>query len=174
MNSNLELEQQDPGYCPKCGHKLELRYLENEGEIPYCDHCEEFRFRMFNTAISAIVYHPDGEHIALIQQYGKKRNILVAGYVNIGEGVEDALKREIHEELGRRVTEYHFNASEYFPPSNTLMVNFACRIDSEDLSGINEEIDFVKWYTKEEATKEILHGSLAERFLLKWLGTELL
>ncbi len=165
----MDYIKKDPGHCPVCGRQMVLKYMEKEGEIPYCESCGEYHFRMFNTAISAIVYNPDHTKIVLIQQYGRKSNILVAGYVTIGEGVEETLKREIHEELGRTVTSYHFNASEYYAPSNTLMVNFACTIDSEDLSGINEEIDSISWFTPEEARENIRHESLAEKFLLKWL-----
>lgn len=156
-------------HCTVCGCELHDKFLENEGMIPFCDHCGEFRFPMFNTAISTIVYDPSGEHIALIQQYGRKRNILVAGYVTKGEGVEQTLVREVKEELGLNVVDYRFNASEYFEPSNTLMVNFACRVDSDRLDLINEEVDEIHWYTPQEARENILHNSLAERFLLTWL-----
>ena len=41
-------------YCMECGTKLELRHLENEGEIPFCSQCNQFRFPIFNTAVSMI------------------------------------------------------------------------------------------------------------------------
>ncbi len=156
-------------YCTTCGTELVEKYLENEGMIPYCENCGQFKFPMFNTAISAIVYNPSGEKIILIQQYGRSSNILVAGYVSKGEGAEQTLVREIKEEIGLNVVDYTFNASEYFEKSNTLMVNFACKVDSDNLDGINEEIDAIHWFTPEEARENILHGSLAERFLNKWL-----
>ena len=34
-------------YCMECGTKLELRHLENEGEIPFCSQCNQFRFPIF-------------------------------------------------------------------------------------------------------------------------------
>lgn len=160
---------QEDQYCRVCGTKLEERYLENEGMVPYCSHCEEFRFRMFNTAISAIVYNPTGDKILLIQQYGRKDNILVAGYINIGESAEHTLVREIKEELGLEVIDYQFNASEYFSRSNTLMINFACRVSSDDLNKVNGEIDDLHWFSLDEVKEKILHNSLAEKFLITWL-----
>lgn len=165
-------EARDVGYCPKCGHKLIEKYLEKEGDIPFCEACNEFRFRMFNVAISAIVYDPDREHIILIQQYGRKWNILVAGYVTLGESVEHTLKREIKEELGLDVVDWRFNASEHYGPTNTLMVNFACVVNSNELTHTNDEIDYIQWYTPEEAKENILKDSLAKKFLLKWLSSE--
>lgn len=157
-------------FCSNCGEELVEKYLENEGMIPYCEKCGVYRFPMFNAAISAIVYNPAGDRIMLIRQYGRDRNILVAGYINKGENAEHTLVREIKEELGLTVTDYTFNASQYFEKSNTLMINFACHVDSDSLDGVNQdEVDYAAWYTPEEAEKQILPDSLAKRFLLKWL-----
>ena len=157
-------------FCTNCGEELTQKYLENEGMIPYCPHCREFRFPMFNAAISAIVYNPAGDRIILIRQYGRDRNILVAGYINKGESAEHTLVREVKEELGLNVTAFTFNASRYFENSNTLMINFACQVDSDSLEHMNqEEVDYAAWYTPHEAKEKILQGSLAQKFLLKWL-----
>ena len=157
-------------FCSNCGEELVEKYLENEGMIPYCPHCQAFRFPMFNAAISAIVYNPAGDHIILIRQYGRDRNILVAGYINKGESAEHTLVREVKEELGLNVTAYTFNASQYFEKSNTLMINFACQVDSDSLEQMNkDEVDYAAWYTPQEAKEQILQGSLARKFLLKWL-----
>lgn len=119
-------------HCNVCGTELIEKYLENEGMIPYCEKCEAYRFKMFNTAISAIVYNTTGEQILLIQQYGRTNNILVAGYVMQGENVEQTLKREVKEELGLNVVDFQYNQSEYYEKSNTLMINFACRVDEKN------------------------------------------
>ena len=156
-------------YCTECGTELKLKYLENEGLSPLCETCQAYRFPTFNVAISTIVYSPDGGRILLIKQYGRDRNILVAGYVNKGEGAEHALAREVKEEMGLHVTECCFNMSEYFEKSNTLMLNFASIVDSDDLGGMTPEVDDAAWYTPEEAREAITHGSLAEKFLLSWL-----
>ena len=153
-------------YCEKCGTLLVERFLENEGMNPYCEHCGQYRFPMFNTAVSMVVYSPDHSKILLIQQYGKARNILVAGYVNKGESAEEAVVREVKEETGLTVVDYRFNKSEYFAKSNTLMVNFACTVDSENFTLRKGEVDRAGWFSVEEARAQIYHDSLAEKFLL--------
>ena len=40
--------------CPECGAKLIELELEHEGLVPYCENCKEYRFPMFNTAVSMI------------------------------------------------------------------------------------------------------------------------
>ena len=90
-------------YCWKCGNKLELKECFNcsvsEGTFPYCENCEEFRFPFFNVAVSMVIYNKDYSKILLIKQYKRDFNILVAGYVNKKETLEEALIREIKEEV---------------------------------------------------------------------------
>ena len=157
----------------ECGTKLEDRFLKNEGMIPYCSSCEAFRFPVFSTAVSMEVLNPDRDKILLIKQYGKDRYILVAGYVNKGENAEDTVVREVKEELGLNVKELHFEKSEYFEPSNTLMLNFSCVVDSESLAHISEEeIDSCRWFSFKEAEANIAPGSLAGKFLARFLSKQ--
>lgn len=157
-------------YCIECGTKLKDRFLKNEGMIPFCEKCGEYRFPVFSTAVSMEVLNPDKDKVLLIKQYGKNRYILVAGYVNKGESAEQTVAREVKEEIGVSVSQIHFEKSEYFAPSNTLMLNFSCVAESEDLSGVSEEeIDACQWFSFEEAAEEIAEGSLAGKFLLHYL-----
>ena len=159
-------------YCYECGTKLIEKRLINEGMIPYCESCGEFRFPIFSTAVSMIVLNPERDKILLIQQYGTGNNVLVAGYVNKGECAESTVIREAKEETGLCVSSLHFNKSEYFEKTNTLMLNYTCVADSEELSGLNtEEVDKAQWFSFEDAAKEIRPNSLAERFLLYYLNS---
>lgn len=143
-----------------------MKELEGEGEIPWCDSCGEYRFPIFSTAVSMIVYSPDRDRVLLIRQYGRPFNILVAGYVNKGESAEQTVRRELMEEIGLKAKDFRFNRSSYFEPSNTLMLNFSCTALSDDLSGINDrEVDHAQWYSLDEAKREIKPGTLAQYFL---------
>lgn len=153
-------------YCVECGTKLQKKFLKNEGMIPFCPKCNAYRFPIFSTAVSMEVLSPDKKKVLLIKQYGRDRYILVAGYVNQGENAEHAVAREVKEEIGLNVEQIHFERSEYYQGSNTLMLNFSCVADSEDLSAISkEEIDMCTWFSLEEAAREIAEGSLAGKFL---------
>jgi NAD+ diphosphatase len=156
-------------YCIECGSPLHPKYLENEGEIPFCERCGEFRFPVFNTAVSMIVFNPSKDRILLIKQYGRDRFILTAGYVNKGENAENAVSREIAEELGARVVSMRFNRSRYFEKSNTLILNFTAVLESEELN-TNYEIDSFEWFSVADAQKNIADGSLAQFFLNEYIN----
>lgn len=151
-------------YCMDCGTKLEMKWLEAEGKtVPYCPHCRDYRFPVFNTAVSMIVMNEAKDHVVLIKQYGRDSYILVAGYINQGEDAEDAVRREVREEMGLDVQTIHFNRSHYFEPSNTLMLNFTVTVKGEIHP--NWEVDSYQVFTLEEARKNIRRNSLAEAFL---------
>ena len=154
-------------HCKFCGHPLTPKPLAHEGLVPFCEQCGEYRFPGFNVAVSMIVRAPSGK-IVLIKQYGRQDYILVAGYINKGESAEDAVRREVQEELGAKVVSMQFNESRYYERSNTLMVNFACTIESDALSP-NYEIDSFAWFTPEEARAAIKPESLAKAFLENYL-----
>lgn len=156
-------------HCVECGAKLEPRELKNEGMIPYCPACGQFRFPIFNTAVSMVVTDPVEKKILLIQQYGRTSNILVAGYVSKGENAETTCMRELMEEVGLEAQALRFNRSRYFEPSNTLMLNFTCAVKPGQSVRTTEEVDAWHWYTYEEARAQIRPNSLAQAFLNAWL-----
>ena len=155
-------------YCMECGTRLVLREHGEEGTVPYCEHCGAFRYPVFNTAVSLLVLDEQEEHILLIRQYGRPHFILVAGYVNRGEDAEDAARRELREEVGLEALSVRFNRSRYFPPSNTLMLNFTVTVPTPEVRA-NREVDAWQWFPLQEAREAIKPGSLAKAFLTGWL-----
>ena len=160
-------------YCSECGTKLISKECYNcgiyEGLVPYCPNCEVYRFSLFNVAVSTVIYNKDLSKLLLVRQYGKDWNILVAGYVSKGESLEEALKREISEEVGLKIQRFKFNASRYFPKSNSLICNFITVTECENVV-CNNEVDYAKWYCIDEAKEAILHNGLAEYFFLESLN----
>ena len=156
-------------YCPECGTKLIRKPLENEGIIPYCPSCGQYRFPMYNVAVSMIVINKETEQILLIKQYGRDAYILVAGYVNRTEGLEHAVRREVKEETGMDVSQIRFNRTKFFEPSNTLMCNFTAFVENDSALNPNQEIDSCHWFGYADARKNIKPGSLAAEFLNAYL-----
>ncbi|MGL0897151.1 NUDIX domain-containing protein [Faecalibacterium duncaniae] len=156
-------------HCFECGTALIEEELEEEGIVPYCPKCQQYRFPMYNVAVSMIVVDEETGKILLIQQYGKPSYILVAGYVNRGEAEEHAVVREVREETGLEVEHLRFNRTKFFEPSNTLMCNFTAFVRTAKALHINHEVDRCKWFTPQEARENIRPNSLAAEFLNAYL-----
>ena len=156
-------------YCHECGTALTEKYLENEGMIPFCPKCNQYRFPMYNVAVSMIVVNKNTDNILLIKQYGRPFFILVAGYVNRTESLEHAVIREIKEETGMTVSSIKFNRTRFFEPSNTLMCNFTAFVEDDSELSVNNEVDSYCWFSKDEARENIKPESLAAYFLNLYL-----
>lgn len=156
-------------FCPVCGTKLHKKLCGDEGMVQFCDKCNEFKFPTFNSAVSAVIFNPHKDKLLLIQQYGKKDNILVAGYINKGEIPQQALKREIREEVNLKAVSWNYNHSIYFEKSNTLIHNFIVVVDNEGFAIKEDEVDKADWFTIEDAVKYVKPNSLAKSFLTKAL-----
>lgn len=155
-------------YCLVCGCKLEKRFLKNEGDIPFCSNCDTFRFPVFNAAVSMLILNQPLDKVLLIQQYQKKDNILVAGYINQGERAEDAVAREVSEEVGLEISHISPNQSQFYAPSNTLILNYSCIAQQEDIA-LTDEVDKAQWFGLDEARQAIKPNSLAQYFLESFL-----
>lgn len=159
-------------FCQECGTELIDRELENEGIIPFCPKCGQYRFPMYNVAVSMIVINKRTHKILLIKQYGKPFYILVAGYVNRTEALEHAVVREVKEETGLTVSRVKFNRTRFFEPSNTLMCNFTAFVEDDKDFCVNGEVDDYQWFSSDEARENILRNSFASHFLNAYLDEE--
>ena len=156
-------------FCRECGTKLVPKELENEGIVPYCPNCGQYRFPQYNVAVIMIVVNESTGEILLIQQYGRPSYILVAGYVGRGESLEDAVVREVKEETGMTVSHMKFNRTQFFEKSDTLMCNFTAFVKDSSELHTNYEVDRYSWFTRDGARENIRPNSLAEYFLVSYL-----
>ena len=152
-------------YCPVCGMKLHPKEQPHEAPALYCGRCGEYRFPLFSAAVAVTVLDEAGENMILIRQYGDPDPVLVAGYIDKGETAEDAVIREVGEELGMAVQSFSFLRSRYYAPSETLMFHYAATVKGK-AAAPNWEVDGWEWVPVEQALGLVKSGGLAEALLL--------
>ena len=152
-------------YCPVCGTKLYPKEQPHEAPALYCSHCGEYRFPLFSAAVAVTVLDEAGENMILIRQYGDPDPVLVAGYIDKGETAEDAVIREVGEELGMTAQNLTFLRSRYYAPSETLMFHYAATVKGK-AAAPNWEVDGWEWVPVEQALGLVKSGGLAEALLL--------
>ena len=155
--------------CWECGAELSEKELEGEGIVPFCPSCGEYRFPLYNVVVSMIVVNRATRKIILIKQYGHDFYILVAGYVSRGESLEHTVIREVKEETGMTADHIKFNRTHFFEPTNTLVCNFTVYVSDDSELAPNKEIDSYRWFTPDEARRNIKENSLAGFFLNAYL-----
>ena len=154
-------------YCPVCGTRLHLKEQPHEAPALYCGHCGEYRFPLFSAAVAVTVLDEARENMILIRQYGDPDPVLVAGYIDKGETAEDAVIREVREELGMAAQAVSFLHSHYYAPSETLMFHYAATVKGKTAAP-NWEVDDWEWVPVEHACGLVKPGSLTETLLLDY------
>jgi NAD+ diphosphatase len=152
-------------YCTECGEKLALVLHKQEGLVPFCKNCNEYRFPQFATAVSMVVTNRAKDKILLARHKEQDDYILFAGYVKKGETAEKAVTREFKEETKLNVVKYKYMSSRYHEPRNVLMLNFLIVAENGDMVIDETEIDDASWFTFDEAFKVVRKDSTAEAFL---------
>ena len=152
-------------YCRDCGEKLTLRFLENEGLVPYCTKCESFKFPFFPVAVSMTVVNRSEDKILLARHVGEDDYTLLAGYIKKGENAEKTIPREIREETRLTAIKWRYYASRYHEAKDVLMLNFIVTVEDGDIVLNPQEISEAHWCTFAEAKELIRKNSTAEYFL---------
>lgn len=152
-------------YCTVCGEKLTLMFKQDEGLVPYCKNCAEYRFPRFATAVSMVVTNRAKDKILLAKHNGNEDYILFAGYVKKGETAEKAVTREFKEETRLDTVKFRYMGSRYHEPKNVLMLNFLIMAENGEAVPDLNELSEIKWFAPEEALKAIRKDSVAEAFL---------
>ena len=151
-------------YCRDCGEKLSLRFLENEGLVPYCAKCEKFKFPFFPVAVSMVVTNRAENKILLAKHVGDEDYKLFAGYIKKGESAEKSIPRELKEETQLQAVKWKYLSSRYHEAKNILMLGFLVTAENGEIVP-NEEIEETRWCTSDEAREIIRKNSVAEHFL---------
>jgi NAD+ diphosphatase len=131
-------------FCGRCGGKTEPA----PGELAMrCTRCGTMHYPRVSPA--AIVLVRRGDEILLARSPGFPQGLysVLAGFVEPGESIEEAVVREVLEEVGIEVTNVRYFGSQPWPFPNSLMIGFTADYTGGDLTPQPGEIEDAGWYT---------------------------
>ena len=150
-------------FCPRCGGRLEPRQAGHELE---CLECHRRQFPRTDPAVIMAITHgepgsPD-EALLLGRQdvWPTGRYSTLAGFLEPGETLEDAVRREVAEETGVAVGEVTYFGNQPWPLPSSLMLGFRGRAVSRDIRVDGIEIQDARWFTRGEMRAEAAAGTL--------------
>ena len=125
----------------KAGH--ELRCTNPDCGVPH--------FPRTDPAVIMLV-HDGADRVVLGRQkdWPPGRVSVLAGFVEPGESLEDAVAREVMEEVGVPVADIRYNSSQPWPFPSSIMLGFSARALDFDLTVATDEIEEAAWYTRAE------------------------
>jgi NAD+ diphosphatase len=136
-------------FCGRCGAPNHARQA---GHVMRCSNeaCAIQQFPRIDPAVIVLV--TDGERALLGRQgaWPPGRYSTIAGFVEPGESLEDAVIREVREETGVRIGAVEYHSSQPWPFPSSLMLGFTAHATSTDIDGTDEELEDVRWFTREQ------------------------
>jgi NAD+ diphosphatase len=150
-------------FCPRCGGRLEPRLAGHEQE---CVECHRRQFPRTDPAVIMAITHgepgsPD-EALLLGRQdvWPSGRYSTLAGFLEPGETLEDAVRREVAEETGVVVGDVTYFGNQPWPLPSSLMLGFRGRAVSRDIRVDGVEMQDARWFTREAMREETAAGTL--------------
>lgn len=149
-------------FCPRCGGSLRNRAAGHELR---CTQCDRAQFPRTDPAVIMAITHGDGEDEALLlgrnRAWPAGRWSTLAGFCEPGETLEDAVRREVDEEVGVRVGEVGYFGSQPWPLPASLMLGFTGRALSTDIDVDGAEIEEARWWTRADFETAVRSGEIA-------------
>ena len=158
-------------YCGYCGTVTEK---SNTERALICPKCKNIEYPKISPAI--IVAIRDGNRLLLTKNAKGtyKFYALVAGFVEVGESLEDAVKREVMEEVGLKVKNIQSYKSQPWSFSDSLMLAFIADLDGDDKITIQEEeLSEAKWFEREDVPVLPFHISVGHELIQKFRDGEI-
>jgi NAD+ diphosphatase len=149
-------------FCGKCGGAIEEHPTEVAGKCTGCGQVE------YPSLTPAVIVRVEKEGKILLAQHVQRIPDLwtcLAGYVELGESLEDCVRREVKEEAGIDVGDIRYVASQHWPYPNQMMVGFAAQWKSGDLVLQADELSAARWFDPADLPKIPPPGSMAYRLI---------
>lgn len=158
-------------YCGYCGTVTEK---SNTERALICPKCKNIEYPKISPAI--IVAIRDGNRLLLTKNAKGtyKFYALVAGFVEVGESLEDAVRREVMEEVGLKVKNIQSYKSQPWSFSDSLMLAFIADLDGDDKITIQEEeLSEARWFEREDVPVLPYHISVGHELIQKFRDGEI-
>ncbi len=156
-------------YCGCCG--TPTRWMTDISKR--CPECGKEWWPSVSTAIIVRITRetPDGSSILLVQAKNFRRPFhgLVAGFLETGESLEQCVAREVREEVGIRIKNLRYFASQPWPYPFGLMVGFTAEYDGGDIHLQKEELTQGGWFTRDNLPPIPDKASIARQLIDDWL-----
>ncbi len=130
-------------YCGICGNPTELN--DNQSAL-HCPTCNKSWFPRIQPCVITLIHNGDRILLAKHRNYTTNTYSCIAGFAESGENLEQALKREVKEEVGVQVHNLTYFGSQAWPFPYQLMMGFYAEYLDGDIVIDNEEIVDAKWW----------------------------
>ena len=154
------------GFCGVCGAPTEVSH---GGYQRNCTNCNAQHFPRTDPAVIMLVHKGDNCLLGRTHQFPRRIYSTLAGFVEPGESLEEAVAREVFEEAGVKVGEVRYMASQPWPFPSSLMLGFHAEAEAMDLKIDPKELEDARWMTRGQIDRiEDFDMELPRRDSIAW------
>ena len=162
-------------FCGVCGGVCDVK---SSGHVMQCTACEAQHFPRTDPAVIMLVHRGDRALLGHSTRFPRATMYsTLAGFVEPGETLEEAVRREVFEESGIKVGDVHYHSSQPWPFPGNIMLGFYAEGLTEDITIDPEELKDARWFSRDEMRNCEQHGfalprvdSIARRLIEDWLA----
>jgi NAD+ diphosphatase len=161
-------------YCGVCGAPTRP---SDAGNRVSCTGCGTEHFARTDPAVIMLVSHGERVLLGHARRFTGNMYSTLAGFVEPGESLEEAVAREVREEAGIEVTDIVYHSSQPWPFPASLMLGFYARALDERIVLDDDELADARWFSRDELRDHAALGfdlpgpiSIARRLIEDWLA----
>ena len=139
-------------FCANCGNATDV---VRGGWSRRCPKCDAEHYPRVDPVVIMLAEHDGKLLLGRQHHYPPGRYSALAGFVEVGETIEDAVARELKEESGIEVADVAYVASQPWPFPSSMMIGCTARALSDDLTVDRAELDDARWFTREEVERAV-------------------
>ena len=142
------------GFCAVCGHKTEM---SDAGYRRHCPSCKADHFPRTDPVVIMAVTHGDNILLGRQRAWAPGMYSAVAGFMEPGETIEQAVAREVKEETGIAVGRVSYVASQPWPFPSSLMIGCIAEAASTAISLDDKELENARWFSRADVKLMLEH-----------------
>ncbi len=153
-------------FCGRCGERTELAQGERARKCPSCG---LLNFPRLAPAIITLIERGEEALLARGRNFGNPMYSTLAGFVEPGESIEEAVHREVREEVGVEVTNLRYFGSQPWPFPHSLMIGFHADWAAGEIAIDGNEIADAKWFHADDLPNIPGRISISRWLIDDWL-----
>ena len=153
-------------YCPRCATPLELH---EEERAKVCNKCAHHQYPRISPCIIVLVRKGEQCLLAHAAKFASGRYSTLAGFIEAGESAEQAVHREIMEEVGIRVKNVRYSFSQSWPFPHSFMLGFTAEYDEGQITPDGIEILDADWFDPDKMPVLPPRFTIARRLINQFL-----
>lgn len=142
------------GFCSVCGTATEM---SEAGYKRSCASCKAEHFPRTDPVVIMLSTHEDRCFLGRQKIWPKGMYSALAGFIEPGESIEEAVARELHEEAGLATASVSYHSTQPWPYPSSLMIGCMAVAENDDFKIDGIELSEGRWFTREEV-KAVLEG----------------